>query len=77
MHAVETVARIDQNGNIRLSKPLKLRNQDVRIIILLPENDDITDEVWLQVAIQNPAFEFLHDEGEDIYSLADGKPLVQ
>lgn len=77
MHAVETIAHIDQFGNITLPKPLKVRNQNVRIIILFPEGEEISDEAWLQVAAKNPVFDFLQDEEEDIYSLEDGKPLAQ
>ncbi len=76
MHAVETIAHIDQFGNITLPKPLQLRNKSVRIIILLPEDDQISDETWLQAAAQNPVFDFLQDEEEDIYSLKDGQPLA-
>lgn len=77
MHAVETIAHIDQFGNITLSKPLKVRNQNVRIIILFPEGEEISDDAWLQAAANNPAFDFLQDEEEEIYSLEDGKPLTQ
>ena len=77
MHAVETIAHIDQFGNIKLLKPLKVRNKNVRIIILLPEGEEVADEEWLQAAAQNPVFDFLHDEEEDFYSLEDGKPLAQ
>ncbi|BDA68721.1 hypothetical protein RIVM261_018510 [Rivularia sp. IAM M-261] len=30
---------------------------------------------WLKAALQNPAFDFLRDPEEDIYTLADGKPF--
>ncbi len=30
---------------------------------------------WLQAAARNPAFDFLNDPEEDIYSLADGDPF--
>jgi hypothetical protein len=34
------------------------------------------DEVeWLKAASQNPAFNFLNDPEEAIYSLADGEPF--
>jgi hypothetical protein len=77
MHAVETIAHIDQFGNITLPKPLKVRNKNVRIIILLPEGEEMTDEEWMQSAAQNSVFEFLQDDDEDIYSLEDGRPLAQ
>ncbi|MBK6993929.1 MAG: hypothetical protein IPH31_03025 [Lewinellaceae bacterium] len=57
MQAIETTAQIDQLGNLKLLTPLRLRNQKVRVIILLPEDDEIDDKSWL-LAIQNPALIF-------------------
>lgn len=75
MQVIETTAQIDQSGNLHLSRPLRLRNQKVRVIILLPEGDDIDDKAW-QYAIQNPVFDFLQEPEEDIYSIQDGKPIM-
>ncbi len=75
MQAFETTAQIDDLGNLKLLSPLRLRNQKVRVIILLPESDDIDDKIWLQ-SIQNPAFDFLNEPEEDIYSIQDGNPIV-
>jgi len=74
MQAIETTALIDQSGNLQLLTPIRLRNQKVRIIILLSESDDIEDKTWLY-AIQNPAFDFLNEPGEDIYSIQDGNQI--
>ncbi|BAZ14382.1 hypothetical protein NIES4071_62250 [Calothrix sp. NIES-4071] len=30
---------------------------------------------WLKAVIRNPAFDFLKDSKQDIYTLADGKPF--
>ena len=30
---------------------------------------------WMEAAAKNPAFSFLEDEGEDIYTVSDGKPI--
>ena len=46
------------------------------MIILYPEEEVLTEEqLWLQAVSRNPAFAFLKDKEEDIYSLSDGKPL--
>lgn len=74
MQAIETTALIDQSGNLQLLTPIRLRNQKVRIIILLSESDDIEDKTWLY-AIQNPAFDFLNEPGEDIYSIQNGNQI--
>ncbi len=76
MQAIETTAQIDQLGNLKLLTPLRLRNQKVRVIILLPEGDEIDDKSWL-LAIQNPAFDFLNEPEEDIYSIQDGIPFAK
>jgi hypothetical protein len=73
MQAIEANAEIDQTGNLKLLTPVALRNRKVRVLILVPDTDDIEDKTWLY-AIQNPAFDFLNEPEEDIYTLADGKP---
>jgi hypothetical protein len=47
------------------------------VIILFPEESDtgINDKEWLLAATTNPAFDFLNDPAEDIYTMADGKPF--
>ena len=76
MKAIETTGKIDRNGLLRLDKPLRLREKNIKIIILLPEENEIEDEkLWLNSISNNPAFAFLNDKEEDIYSLADGKPF--
>lgn len=37
------------------------------------ESGDLTEAAWLRAAAQNPAFDFLREQGEDIYTIADGK----
>ncbi len=40
-----------------------------------PGEEDIDESEWLQAAAKNPAFDFLEDPAEDIYSITDGKPF--
>ncbi len=40
-----------------------------------PEDSDINETEWLQAAAANPAFDFLKDSVEDIYTLSDGEPF--
>ena len=47
----------------------------VRVSHLLPEDSDISETEWLQAAAANPAFDFLKDPEEDIYTLSDGRPF--
>lgn len=39
------------------------------------DDETIDEREWLQAAATNPAFDFLKDPEEDIYTLADGKPF--
>lgn len=39
------------------------------------EAGEIDESEWLRSAASNPAFDFLKDPEEDIYTLADGKPF--
>lgn len=76
MKAIETTGRIEKSGMVKLDSPIDLRNkQKVRVIILYNEEEDITEKLWLSSMSANPAFEFLKDEKEDIYSIVDGKPI--
>lgn len=38
-------------------------------------DEEIDEEEWLYAATRNPAFDFLKDPEEDIYTLADGRPF--
>lgn len=75
MQAIETTGQVDQLGNLKLQAPLHLRNQKVRVIILLPEHEEMDDKIWLR-ATQNPAFDFLNEPEEDLYTLQDGNPIL-
>ncbi len=42
---------------------------------ILREKAELEEYEWLKAAASNPAFDFLNDPEEDIYTLADGKPF--
>ena len=74
--AIETTGTIGQNGRIVIDETFSVNAPTlVRVIVLFPESDGLAENEWLQAAARNEAFEFLHDPEEDIYTLADGKPL--
>ncbi len=75
MKAVEVTGKINEKGWLTLDQPLQLHNKRVRVIILMSEEEDIEDEIWLQSVSSNPAFDFLKDEDENIYSINDGEPV--
>jgi hypothetical protein len=74
--AIETTGTIDAQRQLVLDRPLPVVGPTrVRVIILLPEEADIDEMEWLQAAVANPAFDFLKEPEEDIYTLADGRPF--
>ncbi len=71
--AVEATATIDEHNQLKLDHPLPISGPvRVRIIVLYPTSDEWDEAQWLKAAAHNPAFEFLANPEEDIYSLADG-----
>ena len=76
MTAIEMTGRIDEHHQLQLDNPLPVSGpMRVRIIVLYPIEDEWDEIEWLQAATHNPAFDFLNDAEEDIYSLADGAPF--
>ena len=75
MKALEVTGTINEQGHLQLDQPLvSEKSSRVRAIVLLSDAD-INDAEWRTIAANNPAFAFLHDPEEDIYTLEDGKPL--
>jgi hypothetical protein len=76
MAAIETMGTIDEHHRLQLDSLLPIIGpRRVRIIVLYPRSDEWDETEWLQAAARNPAFAFLSDPEEDIYSLADGEPF--
>ena len=74
--AIETTGTLDTESYLILDEPISIdKKTKVRVIILLPEEDDIDEKEWLYAAAKNPAFHFLKEPGEDIYTKSDGKPF--
>ncbi|MCD5407265.1 MAG: hypothetical protein LRZ99_06205 [Desulfotomaculum sp.] len=73
---IKTTGTVDAQCRLVLDKQLPVIGPArVRVIILLSEEADIDEREWLQAAVANPAFDFLEDPEEDIYTLADGRPF--
>jgi hypothetical protein len=76
LKALEVAGTIDEQRQLHLDDPLPIVGPSrVRVIILIPEESDMDEKEWLQAAVSNPAFDFLKEPEEDIYTLADGKPF--
>ena len=76
MKAIEVTGTVDERGQLRLDEALPATGPGrVRVIVLFPEEADIDESEWLRSAASNPAFDFLKDSAEDIYTSTDGKPF--
>ena len=77
MNAIETTGTVRANYQITLDEKLpENAPHRVRVIVLFDVDGDINEGDWMQAASRNDTFEFLADESEDIYTLADGKPVT-
>jgi hypothetical protein len=73
MKAIEMIGTIDKEGHLIVKEKVNVFTQGpVKVILLAPEEEEISEANWLKSAMQNEAFEFLKEPQEDIYSLSDG-----
>jgi len=76
MNAIETTGIVDSQHQLRLDEPLPIAVQSpVRVIVLVPEETDISENAWTKAVAASPAFDSLKDAAEDIYTATDGKPF--
>ena len=77
LNAIETTGMIDEQQQLHLDERLPdIGPSRVRVIILVPEGQDIEEQEWLRAASMNPAFDFLGEPEEDVYTPTDGTPFV-
>jgi len=76
MTAIEVTGTIDEHRRLQLDGELPIAGPArVRVLILYPLDGEIDEVAWLRAAARNPAFSYLHDAEEEIYSPSDGKPF--
>ncbi len=76
LRAFEVTGTVDEQSQLHLDEPLPVAGPSrVRVIILVPEGADVDENEWLRASSSNPAFAFLKEPEEDIYTPADGKPF--
>ena len=77
MTAIEMTGMVDKHHRLKLDGTLPFAGpKRVRVIVLSPiteEADEWNEAEWLKAAANNPAFDFLNNPEEDIYSPTDGK----
>ena len=76
MTAIEMTGIVDEHNQLKLDGILPISGpRRVRVIVLSTLDDESNEIPWLRAASQNPAFAFLADPAEDIYTMTDGKPF--
>jgi hypothetical protein len=76
MNAIEMTGVVDEHSQLRLDGPLPVSGPSrVRVLILVPEPEEVEETTWLKAAAANSAFDFLKDEAEDVYTRSDGHPF--
>lgn len=73
MKAFELVGDIDDQHRLRAQAPQNLPAGPVRLIVLLPEEDEAAN-AW-EAGIAGEWSAELTDPREDIYTLEDGQPV--
>ena len=76
MKAIEIKSKTNKKGELNIHYELGKSEENVRVLILIEDSPNIDEEKeWIESFAKNPAFDFLSDESEDIYSLTDGEPF--
>ena len=76
LHAIEATATLDKNGQLILDEPLTIAlPRKVRVILLIPDIVEPTEKEWLQAGAKSPAFAYLREDAEDLYTISDGVPF--
>ena len=73
MRAIELVGDVDAKHCLKAQVPEDLPPGPVRLLVLLPEEDQ-AGEAWLR-GVASEWSEDLSDPRQDLYSLKDGQPL--
>ncbi len=73
MEAVEKNIEFDEQGNFLIHLGKKFSNRKAKVLVLF-EDEEVTEKEWLQLALKGGAFDFWNDPAEDIYTLNDGIP---
>lgn len=81
MTAIEMTGTVDENHQLKLDGVLPFAGpKRVRVIVLSPLTeipDDWNEAEWLKASLSSPAFAYLQDPEEDIYTISDGKPFYE
>ncbi|HNW50433.1 MAG TPA: hypothetical protein PKH79_05080 [Prolixibacteraceae bacterium] len=70
MRAIEIKSKTDKTGHLKLNYNLNKSEKNVRVLILLDDDyyEQEEEKMWMDAISKNPAFDFLNDPAEDVYS---------
>jgi hypothetical protein len=74
MRALEFFAEVDDQRRVQLTLPPAVPPGQVRVLVLLPEDEEDASNAWEQGVAREWADE-LADERQDIYTINDGEPI--
>jgi hypothetical protein len=75
---IEASGTVDERGHLQLDGPITAEGpRRVRVIVLLSDDQpaDFLEGECLAGAARSPAFAFLGDLEEDVYTASDGRPF--
>jgi hypothetical protein len=77
MRAIEIKSKTDKSGHLKIDYKVGQADSEVRVLIIIEEplSEAEEESLWLRSIERSPAFNFLNEPGEDIYSLKDGQPV--
>ncbi len=80
MKAIEINTKTDKYGHLRLDYPLHKKDCKIRVIVLVDDKNEEIDEadeekLWMKTILSNPAFSYLEDANENVYTITDGEPF--
>ena len=73
MKAIEVTGVVDRSHRLIVDAVLPIVGQSHVKVIVLYNEEDLSETEWLKVASTNPAFSDLSDPTEDVYTLSDGE----
>ena len=74
MKAIELSGEIDDKHQLRADAPQNLPAGSVRVIVLIPEEEDEGGPAW-KFGVSSEWLAELSDSAQDIYTLNDGQPI--
>jgi hypothetical protein len=76
LEAIELEGTIDKDRRLHLDQRLPVQGpKRVRVIVLFPAENEVSEAEWLRGAAINSAFADMNDPAEDIYTMLDGQPI--